>query len=46
MGDYWLMEGVAGCWAATNFSLHLDKKTRVLSSPNGRVVFDPNKKKD
>jgi hypothetical protein len=46
MGGYWLMEGVAGCWAATNFSLHMDKKTRVLSSPGGRVVFDHNKEID
>jgi hypothetical protein len=46
MGDYWLMEGVAGCFVATNFSLHMDKKTKVLSSPGGRVVFDSNKKKE
>ncbi len=41
MGEYWLMEGTGGCWAATKFSLRMDKNTGVLTDQSGRKLLDP-----
>jgi hypothetical protein len=45
-GDYWLMEGTSGGWDEGPFSLHMNKKTRVLSNPSGGTIYDPSLKID
>ena len=41
MGEYWVLEGTSGCFAAMYFKMYLNKKTGILTTTNGRVVDVP-----